>query len=571
MRLSAVPLALVLVLLAAWPASAANFTVNRTDDVAGAAGCPQICTLRNAVNGSQDASNTITVPAGTYTLTSSITIPKTITITGAGASSTTITGNNTFRIFTVSSEHVLQLTGVTVTGGNATTDTANPYGGGILVSGSARLILTGSRITGNSAPSGGGGIALRGGLIAGAVSSVIDNNSTTGSGGGILAQPLQAGGNAGTLALVDSTVAFNSAASGGGIASRDNASAVSLERVTVADNRSTTAPGGGLYITPAQANFTVKSSIVARNSATAPRTGVTAPSDCAPFAPANSGQNVESGSDCGFTNGSQNADAGLAPQLVTINGTYVLPLLAGSPAIDRAVDCGAGTQDQTGTARPVGAACDSGAFEYIPPPPEPTPTAAPAPQPTVAPTPAPTATPTPTPVYGKTVVGGSLSGTILVRDPGSKTFKLLPAVQAIKVGSTVDARKGVVTLTSVPKAGGKPETAKFYAGMFKVTQSGGITTLTLNEPLAPCAPARSARAAAKKPKTRKLWGDGKGKFRTKGQYSAATVRGTKWLVQDGCRYTRTTVATGVVGVRDDVTKRTVILRKGKSYTARPRR
>ncbi|HEY6887890.1 MAG TPA: choice-of-anchor Q domain-containing protein [Solirubrobacter sp.] len=573
MRLSAVPLAIVLALLAVSPAAAADYTVNRTDDVAGAAGCPQVCTLRNAVNGSQDAANTITVPAGTYTLTSSITIPKTITINGAGATATTITGNNTFRIFSVAAENRLFLSGVTVTGGNATTDTANPYGGNILAASGSWLVVANSRITGGSAPSGGGGIALRGALIATFSSSVIDNNTTTGSGGGILAQPTSPGGTAGALGLADSTVAFNTASTGGGIASRDNASAVSLERVTVADNRSNTAPGGGLFITPAQANFTVKSSIVARNSSTAPRTGVVSPSNCAPTAPANSGQNVESGSECGFTNGSQNADAGLAPQLATINGTYVLPLLAGSPAIDRAIDCGTGTQDQTGTKRPVGAACDSGAFEYIPPPPEPTPTATPAPQPTVAPPPTPTAspTPTPTPVYGKTVVAGTLSGTILVRDPESRTFRLLPAVQAIKVGATVDARKGIVTLTSVPKAGGKPETAKFYAGMFKVTQAGGITTLTLNEPLAPCAPAKSARAAAKKPKTRKLWGDGKGKFRTKGQYSAATIRGTKWLVQDGCRYTRTTVAIGVVSVRDDVAKRTIILRKNKSYTARPRR
>ena len=39
-----------------------------------------------------------------------------------------------------------------------------------------------------------------------------------------------------------------------------------------------------------------------------------------------------------------------------------------------------------------------------------------------------------------------------------------------------------------------------------------------------------AGGAAKKPKSRKLWGDGKGKFRTKGRYAAATVRGTRWLV-----------------------------------------
>ena len=46
--------------------------------------------------------------------------------------------------------------------------------------------------------------------------------------------------------------------------------------------------------------------------------------------------------------------------------------------------------------------------------------------------------------------------------------------------------------------------------------------------------ARNARASAKKPKSRKLWGQGSGNFRTVGQYSAATVRGTRWLVQDSC-------------------------------------
>ena len=57
--------------------------------------------------------------------------------------------------------------------------------------------------------------------------------------------------------------------------------------------------------------------------------------------------------------------------------------------------------------------------------------------------------------------------------------------------------------------------------------------------------ARQRGAAAKKPKTRKLWGDGKGTFRTTGKYSAATVRGTKWLVQDSCAGTLTRVTQGV--------------------------
>jgi hypothetical protein len=220
--------------------------------------------------------------------------------------------------------------------------------------------------------------------------------------------------------------------------------------------------------------------------------------------------------------------------------------------------------DQRDVLRPQGALCDAGAFEYLepvvpPPPPPPTPT----------PTPVPTPTPTPAPVFHQTVVVGELSGTILVRKPGSSKYEAIDASEGIPLGSTIDARKGVVVLTSVPKAGGKPEVAKFFDGVFKVTQTGDITTVTLNEPLASCG--TGARAAAKKPKTRKLWGDGKGKFRTRGQYSAATIRGTKWLVEDGCRYTRTRVTQGVVSVHDEVKKKTIVVRKGKTYTARPRR
>ena len=48
----------------------------------------------------------------------------------------------------------------------------------------------------------------------------------------------------------------------------------------------------------------------------------------------------------------------------------------------------------------------------------------------------------------------------------------------------------------------------------------------------------------------KLWGNGKGRFRTNGKYSAATVRGTIWLTEDRCDGTLTTVKRGTVSVRD---------------------
>ena len=114
--------------------------------------------------------------------------------------------------------------------------------------------------------------------------------------------------------------------------------------------------------------------------------------------------------------------------------------------------------------------------------------------------------------------------------------------------------------------------ADFFDGLFTLTQTKGskpVTTLRLTEALN-CPKAGKASLAAKKPKTRKLWGDGSGSFRTRGQYSAATVRGTQWLAKDTCAGTLTRVAHGLVAVRDDVRHRTVLVRGGKSYLARPR-
>ena len=165
------------------------------------------------------------------------------------------------------------------------------------------------------------------------------------------------------------------------------------------------------------------------------------------------------------------------------------------------------------------------------------------------------------PVAGQSVGAKVVSGTVLVRS-GGRFVPLTPTL--LRNGAEIDARRGVVEITRAD--GG---VAKFYDGMFKLSQSGGITTLTLSEAL-DCS-RRAARAAQKKPKTRKLWGDGKGKFRTKGRYAAATVRGTKWLVSDTCTSTTTRVTQGSVSVRDQVAKKTVVVRAGKRYVARAKR
>ena len=129
---------------------------------------------------------------------------------------------------------------------------------------------------------------------------------------------------------------------------------------------------------------------------------------------------------------------------------------------------------------------------------------------------------------GKSVVAAPVSGKVLVKLPGANTFVALdPSV--IK-----QRRRG-----RHPQGHGRDHAAPTAAQRDVLRRHlqahrspAAITTLTLTEKLPAARRPSSRSAAAKKPKTRKLWGDGKGKFRTNGQYSAATVRGTKWLVQD---------------------------------------
>jgi hypothetical protein len=176
----------------------------------------------------------------------------------------------------------------------------------------------------------------------------------------------------------------------------------------------------------------------------------------------------------------------------------------------------------------------------------------------------------PPPVTAKTVNVSVRKGRILIKIPPSKKFVELKGALQIPVGATIDARKGRVNLVSTGP-GGVTQLAWFYDGIFKIGQTRGakpVTDLALAEPLAKCPKARKASAAAKKKKTRKLWGEGKGAFRTSGRHSSATVRGTKWLVTDRCDGTLTRVTQGSVLVRDFKRKRNVVVRAGKSYLAR---
>jgi hypothetical protein len=67
---------------------------------------------------------------------------------------------------------------------------------------------------------------------------------------------------------------------------------------------------------------------------------------------------------------------------------------------------------------------------------------------------------------------------------------------------------------------------------------------------------------------RALWSQGTGRFKTKGKYASATVRGTNWETADQCDGTLTTVTEGAVLVRDIRLKKNVVVKAGGSYLAK---
>jgi hypothetical protein len=82
--------------------------------------------------------------------------------------------------------------------------------------------------------------------------------------------------------------------------------------------------------------------------------------------------------------------------------------------------------------------------------------------------------------------------------------------------------------------------------------------------------AGEARAAASRKTLQLLRASAKGKFRTRGRYSAATVRGTKRTIADRCDGTLTRDIVHSVTVSDFVRRRTVVLHAGQSYLAKAR-
>ena len=174
---------------------------------------------------------------------------------------------------------------------------------------------------------------------------------------------------------------------------------------------------------------------------------------------------------------------------------------------------------------------------------------------------------------GKAVSVAVVKGTVLIGVPG-KAFVPLQGLRTIPVGSRLDTRRGTVRLTSaLDSKGSKLQSGSFSAGVFKVLQSRGGRGLTdvnlTGSSFNGCGARGSTAGVARfsRKKVRRLRSDAKGRFRTRGRYSSATVRGTKWETTDRCDGTLTRVTRGRVVVRDFRRKRDITVRAGRSYFA----
>ena len=160
----------------------------------------------------------------------------TLTITGPGATTLTISGNNgvsgrNFHILSVATGGNLAISGVTISGAQTSS-----RGGAFNNSGT--LTVINSTISGNTAGTGGGGIVNYG--ILNIANSTISGNTSNSGGGGIV-------NNSGTFSISNSTISGNSTSTGaGGGINNNNGGTLTVINSTISGNTANT-NGGGIF------------------------------------------------------------------------------------------------------------------------------------------------------------------------------------------------------------------------------------------------------------------------------------------------------------------------------------
>ncbi len=182
----------------------------------------------------------------------------------------------------------------------------------------------------------------------------------------------------------------------------------------------------------------------------------------------------------------------------------------------------------------------------------------------------------PKPVAGQTLNLEPVEGTVELQCPGEDEYSRLTSFKQVPLGCLINTRRGVVDLKASKGQSGELQGGHFWGGVFITSQKTGND----QEVELKLAGRRMCerRGSASKPIARlsrsggggrKLWGSGKGNFKTSGSYGSATVRGTTWLVVDRCdSSTVIKVGEGTVSVRDFIKGKSFTLTTGQQYTAK---
>jgi hypothetical protein len=168
-----------------------------------------------------------------------------------------------------------------------------------------------------------------------------------------------------------------------------------------------------------------------------------------------------------------------------------------------------------------------------------------------------------------------ISGQISIELPATDRAVALPGARQVPVGTVVDASAGVVRLTAELAMLGKFNAGDFQAGVFKILQDGaehGLTELQIRDTVSAATACghTGGPVSSRRLSTRLLGlllGNAHGSFRTLGEFSAATVRGTKWGVRNRCDGTLTIVRRGVVIVTDFALHKSFAVAAGHSFLA----
>jgi hypothetical protein len=144
----------------------------------------------------------------------------------------------------------------------------------------------------------------------------------------------------------------------------------------------------------------------------------------------------------------------------------------------------------------------------------------------------------------------------------------------VPYNSTVDVTRGRLALrtdTGTITLNGAGQVPAAFVLRRRTDRGRPVVELSLARGNFAACPRRRTRSASQASPTatvRQLWGNGRGRFRTRGRYAVATVRGTNWVTADRCDGTLTRVRQGVVQVQDIPRRRVVTVRAGGSYLAR---